>query len=228
MENFSLTDFSAPDSTLPSLLVLSGSRGYGTQHVDSDYDYRGVYVAPTQTFLGLHATAEHHQNGVGGDVTIFEVGKFLRLALKANPNILEILYNPTPLHSDNFGDMIRAERDKMIGARNVRAAYGGFSLGQKKQGERHSGKRLQKHRLHSLRVLEAGIVLLETGILPVIVPNADDLRTRCAQPTEVFEQDIEHLLKKLDTVSTILPEEPSYDAINKLLIRIRLDKLNET
>jgi hypothetical protein len=44
-------------AALPSrevaLLVLTGSRAYGTSHAGSDYDYRGVYVDPSEQEFDL-------------------------------------------------------------------------------------------------------------------------------------------------------------------------------
>lgn len=86
------------------LRVLCGSRAHGTQRPDSDWDYRGVFVHPTSEVI-LH----HNRLRAGGtleesnwnlnddgreDDTTWELGKFLYLATKSNPSILEVFLAP--------------------------------------------------------------------------------------------------------------------------------------
>src|SRR5688572_24019548 len=75
-------------------LTLGGSHAYGTNHENSDTDYRGVYMSPTVQFLGLNppVNPKPFERSEPDDVVIHEVGKFMDLALKNNPNILEILF----------------------------------------------------------------------------------------------------------------------------------------
>lgn len=75
--------------------VLSGSRLYGTNRVDSDYDYRCVVIDPISSLLGLDRQFETKDSKEGSeDVVTYGLKKFVGLALAANPNIIELLFVP--------------------------------------------------------------------------------------------------------------------------------------
>ena len=68
-----------------------GSRAYGLDHDDSDTDLRGIYLPPADLHWSLHGVPEQLERG---EEAYWEIEKFVTLALKANPNILECLYSP--------------------------------------------------------------------------------------------------------------------------------------
>lgn len=71
---------------------ISGSQAYGTQVEGSDTDYKGVYLAPVDQFFGLaHVDQINEDNN---DKSYFELGKFIGLLSKSNPNMLEMLNVP--------------------------------------------------------------------------------------------------------------------------------------
>lgn len=72
---------------------ISGSHAYGTNIATSDLDRRGVFVYPVQNRLTLFdLPAEVSEDGE--DTKLFELRKFFELAIKATPNMLELLYMP--------------------------------------------------------------------------------------------------------------------------------------
>ena len=73
---------------------LMGSRAYGFAGPDSDYDWAGVYYAPTREVLSVRGLGRETHVGNEPDYTFHEVGKFLRLAVKGNPSVLEVLWSP--------------------------------------------------------------------------------------------------------------------------------------
>jgi len=77
------------------LKVLVGSHAHGLATAESDYDYRAVFVQPTEEILGLGHKAQNNQ-WLEGDIdnTSYEVGHFLFLASKSNPTILEVFHAP--------------------------------------------------------------------------------------------------------------------------------------
>jgi predicted nucleotidyltransferase len=89
-EAFSLDRVRQPDLLLFD--CVAGSKAYGTDLPSSDEDRRGVFVAPTDFILGLD-----HLDQVSderGDIVYYEVGRFVELLLKNNPNALELLGMP--------------------------------------------------------------------------------------------------------------------------------------
>ena len=72
--------------------AVVGSRAFGLDTDDSDTDTRGVYVAPTEAFWSL-AKPPAHVDGPEPEWFSWEVERFCELALKSNPNLLEVLHS---------------------------------------------------------------------------------------------------------------------------------------
>jgi predicted nucleotidyltransferase len=60
----------------------------------SDTDYGGVYIAPTEMLLGLSENYEPQVSDDKNDITYYELGRWVELLMKANPNALESLFVP--------------------------------------------------------------------------------------------------------------------------------------
>lgn len=71
------------------LLVLGGSLSYGTNVEGSDIDIRGVCMDTKDMLLGFDNFEQHVDAAT--DTTIYSLRRFIELAYKANPNILEML-----------------------------------------------------------------------------------------------------------------------------------------
>ncbi|RAK70251.1 DNA polymerase beta superfamily protein [Hymenobacter edaphi] len=72
--------------------AISGSRAYGTNLAHSDTDLKGVFVLPERQFLGLDYVAQVANDS--NDEVFYELRRFVELALKNNPNVLELLATP--------------------------------------------------------------------------------------------------------------------------------------
>jgi len=72
------------------LECLSGSRAYGTDTPESDTDIRGIFIAPRDQFYGLEHPAQ--VSDATNDTTYYEIGRFIELLTKNNPNILELIF----------------------------------------------------------------------------------------------------------------------------------------
>ena len=71
------------------LLGLSGSRGYGTDVEDSDFDWRGIALnSKSEILLGNDFEDVTDTNT---DTTIYSFNKMIELLAKSNPNTIEIL-----------------------------------------------------------------------------------------------------------------------------------------
>lgn len=68
---------------------IVGSHLYGTNKEGSDIDIKGVYVLPTDMILSGHYIEQISDSSQ--DTTYYEIGRFIKLAVDANPNILDIL-----------------------------------------------------------------------------------------------------------------------------------------
>ncbi|WP_281232513.1 nucleotidyltransferase domain-containing protein [Flavobacterium gelatinilyticum] len=72
--------------------VISGSRSFGLNTPTSDTDLKGVYYLPKEKFFGLEYIPQISNET--NDEVYYEIGRFVELLLKNNPNILEILASP--------------------------------------------------------------------------------------------------------------------------------------
>jgi uncharacterized protein len=71
------------------LSALSGSHAYGLNHAHSDVDIRGVFIAPQAKLYGFTFPTQISDDK--NDTTYYELGRFIELLCKNNPNILELL-----------------------------------------------------------------------------------------------------------------------------------------
>ncbi|OQP65901.1 nucleotidyltransferase [Niastella vici] len=71
---------------------ISGSKAYGLNTAKSDTDLKGVYYLPKAQFYGLEYISQISNET--SDEVYYELGRFVELLIKNNPNILELLASP--------------------------------------------------------------------------------------------------------------------------------------
>lgn len=126
---------------------LAGSHGYGLNRPESDLDYRGVFIAPKQYYLGF-STIEQKDSGwdtelgmlpfLDGnkDTVIYELRKIIQLLSGANPNVLELLWlNQYPLLTPVGQHLINHR--KLFLSKKVKHTYSGYAFAQIKKMESH-------------------------------------------------------------------------------------------
>ena len=80
------------DRNLLLFECISGSKAYGLSTPQSDTDIKGVFYLPKEQFYGLDYTAQ--VNNETNDEVYYELGRFVELLSKNNPNLLELLATP--------------------------------------------------------------------------------------------------------------------------------------
>lgn len=218
---------------------IVGSTAYGLAGPDSDQDYLGFFLAPLDSVLGLDGPEAVKTTRVGHapDSTLHEVGKYLSLALKCNPTVLELLWLPSYEIESDASTAIILQRQYFLSERYVRNAFGGYA---KQQADRlmsrHAeGKdgfssdiknRTAKHARHCARLLHQGEELLRTGDMTVDVSEHRDalfaLGDIAARDPEKFYRTFEQLIDKFNRIESKLPDVPERDKINDLLVKIRM------
>lgn len=106
---------------------IRGSHLYGTNVETSDVDFGGVYIVDNDVLLGLSENYEPQISDEKHDTTYYELGRWVELLMKANPNALESLFAP-----DEFiiGDihpavqLIRDNRDLFVTKECFNSLYG--------------------------------------------------------------------------------------------------------
>ena len=122
----------------PTLIyeTVHGSRAYGLARDGSDTDVKGVIVGPPAWYLGFTESPE--QVELSADHMRFEVRKFIRLAVAANPTILELLFT----HSEDHltvtpaGQRLLDARDGFL-TKRVADTFNGYAMGQLKRIKTH-------------------------------------------------------------------------------------------
>ena len=72
--------------------TICGSKAYGLDNEHSDTDIKGVFILPMNQYYSINYISQI--NDEKNDVVYYELNKFVELALKNNPNILELLNMP--------------------------------------------------------------------------------------------------------------------------------------
>ena len=204
-----------------------GSRAYGLDDDQSDTDRRGIYVPPAEMQWSLYGVPDQLENDATEEV-YWEIQKFLVLALKANPNVLECLFTPivelaTPL-AEELLDMRTVFVSKL-----VYQTFNGYVLSQFKRMQAHvrnHGKVKWKHVMHLIRLLLAGTQALKEGAVPVRVEEQRDALLsikRGQMPWEEVDAWRKELHRKFDKAfeCTSLPDRPDHERVNQFLIGVR-------
>jgi hypothetical protein len=134
--------------------AVVGSRAFGLDTDTSDTDTRGVYVAPTEAFWSL-GKPPMHVDGPEPEWFSWEIERFCELALKANPNLLEVLHSPLVVRQTALGEELVGLRTAFL-SQLAYQTYSGYVLSQFKKLEadfRRDGAPKWKHVMHLIRLL---------------------------------------------------------------------------
>jgi predicted nucleotidyltransferase len=212
---------------------IVGSRAYGLDEATSDVDRRGFYLPPADLHWSLAGVPEQLEN-TATEECYWELRKFLWLALKANPNVLECLYSPLIEHATPLAQELLSQRHIFL-SRLVYQTYNGYVLSQFKKLEgdiRNHGSIKWKHAMHLIRVLLSGITTLTEGYIPVDVGEHRErlLAIRRGEaPWEEINAWRISLHRQFNQAfeRTTLPERPDYEAADRFLIRARRSRVEE-
>lgn len=204
-----------------------GSQAYGLADGDSDVDRRGCYLPPAELHWSLYGVPEQldcHET----QESYWELQKFLVLALKANPNVLECLYTPLVEKTTPLADELLSMRSMFL-SRLVYQTYNGYVMSQFKKMQadiRNQGQVKWKHVMHLVRLLISGIHVLRDGFVPVRVDEHRE-QLLAIKNGDMPWQETEKWRLALHTefdralAQTKLPERPDYERANTFLIKAR-------
>jgi predicted nucleotidyltransferase len=206
---------------------IVGSRAYGLESNDSDVDRRGFYLPPADRHWSLAGVPEQLERPDNQEC-YWEVRKFLLLALKANPTVLECLYTPLVESAAPLALELRGERERFL-SRLVYQTYNGYVLSQFKKLEadrRNRGAVRWKHAMHLIRLLLSGLAALRDGDLPVRVEAHRDRLLAIRRGERPWEEvDAWRLALHAEFDAALpgarLPERPDVAWANDFLIRAR-------
>lgn len=204
-----------------------GSRAFGLDDEKSDTDLRGIYLPPADLHWSMYGVPEQIENKENEEC-YWELQKFLMLALKANPNILECLHTPLIEYKNSIADELLSIKNVFL-SKLVYQTYNGYVMSQFKKLEqdlRSTGEIRWKHAMHLIRLLLQGIDILKTGELVVkIEANRDKLLS--IKRGELMWESVNDwrlmLHKEFETAfaETKMPERPDYEKVNRFLLKAR-------
>jgi predicted nucleotidyltransferase len=204
-----------------------GSQAYGLADDNSDVDRRGVYLPTADRHWSLYGVPEQLECDATQEA-YWELQKFLVLALKANPNVLECLHSPLVEKATPLAEELLAMRSAFL-SRVVYQTFNGYVLSQFKKMQadiRNHGSVKWKHVMHLIRLLISGIGVLRDGFVAVRVDeHREQLLAvkRGEVPWEETEKWRLSLHADFDRAfaDTKLPERPDYERANDFLLKAR-------
>lgn len=186
-------------------LCISGSHLGGYNSVDSDVDYRGVFIFNTKEILGLKKPKGVIELKIGnGDIVLIEVEKAIGLAIKGNGNVLEHLSAPQ-IYSTR--EHIKLKRLFNILPKNgIYNHYRGMAYNNYRQFIVSKKKLSVKIYLYILGSLMRGIYALQTGKIEPNILKLDS-HLHVSGVADLVER------KRDGTEEVLLPEDTSYKAL---------------
>lgn len=218
------------------LKVLCGSRAYGLEDAESDFDYHGVYLVPTSTLLALGPRIKETAwiEGEDMDNTGWELRHFLQMAINCNPTVLETLVAPVE-YTTEIGTTLRSMMPFFLSRKRIFDAYRGYASNQRKKmfeptGGKLGGQRMAKAAIAYIRSLYHGTELLMRGTFNPQITNSElkeFLLLLKRNPGEIPYGAVIDTAMDWETQirwayeQTIIPHEPDIDAINEFLLKVR-------
>jgi uncharacterized protein len=206
---------------------IVGSRAYGLDHGESDTDVRGIYLPPADFHWSLYGVPEQLENPEKEEC-FWELQKFVVLALKANPNVMECLYTPLVEHAAPLAQELLALRGIFL-SKLVYQTYNGYVLSQFRKLEqdlRAKGAIKWKHAMHLIRLLLQGKSIMAEGLVPVRIETYREPLLEIRHGAWAWEK-VDTWRRELHEefeaafAKTSLPERPDYEKANGYLIRAR-------
>lgn len=224
-----------PDSLRPYIIYrcVVGSRAYGLDDAGSDTDRRGIYLPPARLHWSLAGLPEQIEDHAAQEA-YWELEKFLTLALKANPTVLECLYTPLVEHTAPLAEELLAMRGSFL-SKHLYQTYNGYVLSQFRRLEqdlRTHGEIRLKHAMHLIRLLLSGITALREAVIPVRVTEHRErlLAIKSGElpwpEANAWRLELHQQFDAAYAAST-LPERPDSAAADAFLVRARRTMVEE-
>lgn len=219
-------------TTYPFLKVIVGSHAHGLATDKSDIDYRGVFVIPTSDLLKIGSMVQNTTWIEGKeDDTSWEIGKFLLMATKCNPTVLETFLAPVVPSSksqfQSWANELRALFPHVWNSTDVKNAFIGYGINQRKKFFENQDKRAPKYATAYLRVLYNAWELLSTGTFSVnltdspVYDQCQRFKAGDYQVGEVIQACFEWETKVLQAYNQNPDKQTNLEPVNEFLLKVR-------
>lgn len=144
--------------------AISGSQAYGLATPESDMDIKGVFYLPKEMFYANQFIDQ--VNNDSNDIVYYEIGKYIELLVKNNPNILELLCTPERhvLYKHPLIDQIKPQ-DFL--SKRAKETFAGYAMTQVKKAKGLNKKFNNPVAEQRLTVLDFCFILSGKRALPV-------------------------------------------------------------
>lgn len=220
------------------LLVVAGSHSYGLNTEESDLDIRGISMGTSDSILGMESFDVFEDKKT--DTVIYSMKRFMELAMKGVPNVLEILFsNPENIlyYDEKIGKMLLDNRDMFLSKR-IYYSFKGYAKNALKDAEKRletNPKKADKYAMHYIRLCLEVIAFLNGNDLTDVLKNNRDMLMRIRNGsmrhgnkfTEEFYEsvrDFENLLEKAYQNSP-LPDTVDVKKVSGLLVEMNKEFL---
>lgn len=224
----------------PEFLVLAGSRLYGIDGPDSDYDYIGALVEPPEYVIGLrshsgqHGFEQHRFSGDNFEGQIYGLRKLVGMFASGDPTSLCTLFADPII--DEFGLCTDEFRSMVLSAQSGKR-FLKYMEAQRKSMINQRSKTAQRQDLidtfgfdtkfagHLIRLGYQGHEFLSTGKLTLPMKSNERTVVKAIRHGLWSEDAVidlaEFLFSGLETLlaQTSLPDQPDWEAINKWVIK---------
>ena len=165
-----LEEISRKEDVRVLLAVESGSRAWGFESADSDWDVRFVYVRPVAAYVSIHPRRDVIERALPGDLDVagWDLPKALRLFAKSNPALLEWVRSPIVYCQDEaFVEALRALEPLYTSVRSGLYHYRSMAFTNYREFLQGEEVKLKKY-LYVLRPILACLYLERTGSWPPV------------------------------------------------------------
>lgn len=238
MTSMSAVPPARPVGVRPRSVVLEGVVGsvaYGLNTPDSDVDTLGIYARPTRDLFAVHPDTAETIISHDPDMVWHEAGKYARLALNVNPNIIDLLWLTEHTITTDLGRDLVNIRESFLSGPRVKDAYLEYATAQfGKLVKRADGSfssdtknRTAKHARHMARLLRHGRELYTTGTLTVnIGDDAPWYHEFGAADPDTWTAWFEREQREFANATTRLPDLPDTTAVQRWLTTVRYTHLD--
>lgn len=134
---------------------LAGSHAYGTSTPTSDTDYRGIFLANKEFIMTPFFNVREVNDTSEEDTKFYELNRYMKLYLDANPNILETLWvdESDIVESTDIYDHLRTFNADLLSTK-IAFTYTGYAYNQVTRMKNHHGwmdkERIAERRLNEI------------------------------------------------------------------------------
>lgn len=208
-----------------------GSRAYGLATETSDTDRRGFFLPPADAFFSLDGVPEQVERDETQEC-YWEVKKFLRLGLGANPQVLECLNTKVVEHATPLVRELLDMRDAFL-SREVAQTCSAYANSQFKkiaQDIRNHQAIKWKHAMHLVRILMVGLGAVRDGKVTLEVGEHRE-KLLAIKRGEVAWEEVDRWRQELQEAyepalaRSPLPVKPDTERVNAWLVKARRSAL---